>query len=76
MIGLKKYLQRILCPRQEIVYEKCVLCGAETKIPVTTPQLKKEKIIFKDVVNYVRRVAESYIVAVRTLNKKYTRVEV
>ena len=37
MIGLKKYLQRILCPRQEIVYEKCVLCGAETKIPVTTP---------------------------------------
>ena len=39
-------------------------------------QLKKEKIIFKAVVNYVRRVAESYIVAVRTLNKKYTRVEV
>ena len=37
MKRLKRYLQRILCQRKEIVYEKCVLCGAETKIPNTMP---------------------------------------
>lgn len=39
-------------------------------------QLKKEKIIFKAVVNCVRHAVVRYIVVVRTLNKKYTRVEV
>ena len=39
-------------------------------------QLKEEKIIFKAVVNYVRHAVVRYIVEVRTLNKKYTRVEV
>ena len=45
MKRLKKDLQKILCQRKEIVYEKCVLCGAETKIPVTTPIEEREDYI-------------------------------
>lgn len=33
-------------------------------------QLKKEKIIFTVVVNYVRHAAEKYIVAARTLSRR------
>ena len=45
MKRLRKYLKRILCQRKKIVYEKCVLCGAETKIPVTTPIEEREDYI-------------------------------
>ena len=45
MMRRKKYLQRILYQRHETVYETCVLCGAETKIPVTTPIEEREDYI-------------------------------
>lgn len=37
MTRIRKFLQRFRSQKQEIVYEKCVLCGAEIKISVTTP---------------------------------------
>ena len=42
MMRMKKYLQSILCQRKKTVYEKCVLCGAETKIPITMPIEERE----------------------------------
>lgn len=45
MARMKKYLQRILCQRQKTVYEKCVLCGAETKVPTTTSIEEREDYI-------------------------------
>ena len=45
MTRIRKFLQRFRSQKQEIVYEKCVLCGAETKIPVTTPIEEREDYI-------------------------------
>ena len=40
-----KNLQETLCQRKKTVYEKCVLCGADTEIPITTPIEEREDYI-------------------------------
>ena len=45
MRRIRKYLQRFRSQKQETVYEKCVLCGAETKIPTTTSIKEREDYI-------------------------------